>query len=316
MSERKRTGGGQFNPAEPAVYFVAFSGLAEIVDVHPWTLIALNDIANPSGKPNTKELDERIANGSHLLLDSGIFWLTQRHMKTHAGMTMDEALGLPPAKVDGFDWLRASYVDLVKRYEPALWGYIELDQGGAEWKRRTRLELEAEGVRPIPVYHPLVDGWDYFDELFETYDRVCFGNIVQANQATRRELLATLWERRRRYPDVWVHVLGLTPNEVVTAYPTSSCDSSTWVYAVRYSASSAPGAHAMGDSFGRFSHGYTYDTRVEADHPGGRDRGVRFLASEAAFMQAGIRAQEADLRALFGEDALLPPPNPQEGVRT
>lgn len=314
---KKKTGGGKFDPLEPSTYFIAFSSLTEITHIHPWTLIALNDIASPNGKWNTKELHERLERpDSRLFLDSGVFWLTNEHVRKHPGMRMDDALALPPESIDGFDWLRENYVAMVKEYEDRLWGYVELDQGGAARKRETREGLEAEGVRPIPVYHPLNDGWDYFDELFETYDRVCFGNIVQANQRTRRELLATLWERRRRYPDVWVHVLGLTPNEVTTVYPASSCDSSSFMYAIRYSASSAPGAHAMGDSFGKFSHSYTYDRRVSPDAPGGRDRGAQFLATEAAFMQIGTRAQERDLKALFGEDALLPAPDPKEGVRT
>ena len=62
-------------------------------------------------------------------------------------------------------------------------------------------QAESLGLKPIPVYHPLLDGWDYFDELAAQYDRICFGNIVQAPAATRIRLLHTLWERHRRYPD-------------------------------------------------------------------------------------------------------------------
>jgi GTP cyclohydrolase I len=260
------------------------------------------------------ELNVRLDAGNLMLFDSGIFWLTQNHMRNHPGVTMDEALALAPDEIDGFHDLWDVYVDTVREHEDRLWGYIELDQGGSVNKRKTRAKLEKLGLRPIPVYHPLNDGWDYFDELCSEYDRVCFGNIVQANSRTRKHLLATLWERKRRYPNVWVHVLGLTPNEVTTVYPVNSCDSSSWSYAIRYGAHNSPGAHAMGDAFGKFPTSFSYNTAWERDHPGGERRGVELLACEAFFMQAGIRAQQRDLRDVF-DTTPWPKINRREGVR-
>lgn len=86
----------------------------------------------------------------------------------------------------------------------------------------------------MPVYHPLVDGWDYFDEIASTHDRMCFGNVVQARPPVRIRLLHTLWERRRQYPHLLVHVLGLTVNEWCLPFPPDSCDSSTWLNALRF----------------------------------------------------------------------------------
>jgi hypothetical protein len=313
MSKRRKTGGGRFDPSEPAIYFSAGSDIGEIGAVHRWNLAAVNDLTGENAR--TRDLDELLDDGNVVLLGSGIFWLTQRHMRHHPRMTMDEALALPPEDVEGFDWLWDAYLGLVEEFEDRLWGYIELDQGGAERKRETRAKLEELGLRPIPVYHPLVDGWDYFDELAEHYDRICLGNVVQANARTRKHLLATAWERRRRYPELWIHVLGLTVNEFVTVYPMSSYDSSSWVYAVRYGAQSAPGAHAMGDSFGTFTTTFSYDTGLGKLDPGGQRDGVAFLASEATFMQSAMRRQASDLAELFGDDALLPPPDEREGVR-
>lgn len=307
----KRTGGGRFQAGEEQVYFLAGTHLETIGEVHKWNLLAANDI----NESKMRDLESRLANGNLIFFDSGVFWLTQQHMKKH-GVTMDVALGMAPDEIDGFDALWDVYVKTVQRFEDRLWGYIELDQGGAENKRKTRARLEAIGLRPIPVYHPLNDGWDYFDELCEQYDRICFGNIVQARPQTRRHLLATLWERRRRYPHVWVHVLGLTPNEVTTVYPPSSCDSSSWVFAVRFGAQNSPGAHAMGDSFGKFTTSFSYDPAVGSLEESGSKKGVYFLASEAFFMQALIRRQQADMEAVFGADASLPPIDPAEGLRS
>lgn len=308
---KKKTGGGRFNPLEEQVYFLAGTHLRDIGEVHRYNLLATNDMNN------AKEIDleGRLDEGNTIFFDSGVFWLTQRHMKKHPGMTMDEALSLPPDQVDGFDWLWDLYIETVRKYEDRLWGYIELDQGGAENKRKTRAKLEALGLRPIPVYHPLNDGWDYFDELCEQYDRICFGNIVQANPKVRKHLMATLWERRRKYPDVWVHVLGLTPNELTTVYPPSSSDSSSWVFAVMFGAQNSPGAHAMGDSFGKFTTTFSYDPSTHRDSITGSRQGVYFLASEAYFMQALIRSHQRDLKRVFGEDALLPPRDEREGIR-
>lgn len=307
---KKLTGGGRFDAKEGQVYFLAGTHLETIGEVHPYNLLATNDINDSK----MKALESRLDNGNIVFFDSGVFWLTQQHMKKHPGMTMDQALALRPDEVDGFDWLWDLYIKTVQKYEDRLWGYIELDQGGAENKRKTRAKLEALGLRPIPVYHPLNDGWDYFDELCSEYDRICFGNIVQARPQTRRHLLATLWERRRKFPDVWVHVLGLTPNEVTTAYPPSSCDSSSWVFAVRFGAQNSPGSHAMGDSFGKFTTAFSYDPALEVLDDGGQKRGIYFLASEAFFMQALIRRQQEDVERVFGEDALLPAPA-DEGIR-
>jgi len=320
--KRKQTGGGRYDPGEDIIYFLAGHNIAEIAETHRWNLVAVDQFASGPGRDfhttegrDLNELEVRLAAGNLVLLDSGIFGLAQRHRKLHPEMELHDVLALPPEAIDGFDWLWDTYVKMATHYEADLWGYVELDQGGPVNKRRMRRELERIGLSPIPVYHPINDGWEYFDELAGEYDRICVGNVVHANLNQRRHIAATLWERRRRYPDLWLHLLGFTINELVVVYPTSSCDSSSWVYAIRYGAHNSPGAHAMSDSFGRFPTGFSYDQELDRLAPGGQRRGVHFLASEAYFMQATTRRQLADVAAVFGPDALLPPPDPREGVR-
>ncbi|MFE7525868.1 hypothetical protein ACFU7Y_09095 [Kitasatospora sp. NPDC057542] len=223
----KRTGGGAFDPADRHLYFAA--GDSEHYPHH--VLLATNDLLTAG---HERRLVALLDAGHRVLLDSGIFWLTNQYKRAHPGISMDEALRLAPEDIDGFDDLYARYVELVQRHGDRLWGYIELDQGGRDNKIRTRARLEGEGLAPIPVYHPLVDGWDYFDELAQQYDRICFGNVVQAPAPVRLRLLHTLWERHRQYPDLWVHVLGLTVNEWCLAVPPDSCDSSTWLGPLRW----------------------------------------------------------------------------------
>lgn len=236
---------GVWFPEERGTYFLAcapdFAAVLvrqarEAGDAHPfplYVLLAVNDL-NPGSAHDMAVLEGVLESGARVLLDSGVFWLTNRHKRAH-DMTMDAALALHPTKVDGFDWLWERYITLVERYGDKLWGVIELDQGGAPRKRETRKRLHDEyGIRPIPVYHPLNDGWDYFDELAESTDRMCFGNIVQAKVPTRVRLVATAWERKQQYPHLWIHLLGYSLSPHLFAYPIESCDSSSWLSLLRW----------------------------------------------------------------------------------
>ena len=204
--------------------------MTQVRDHHDHLLVAVNELPNDE---SVKQAEALIANGNKLFIDSGVYSLTTSHAKAH-GMTMDQVLSMPPEEVDGFDKLFGRYLAICKQLGDKAWGYIEVDIGGKEHKRRMRARIEAMGLKPIPVYHPLVDGWDYFDELAQNYDRICFGNIVAANSGTRKRLMATCYERMRKYPKLWVHLLGMTPNQWACAYPVSSCDSSSWLSLVRW----------------------------------------------------------------------------------
>lgn len=230
-----------------------------------YVLLAVNDL-NPESAKDVELLERLIASGARVLLDSGVFWLTNRHKRAH-GISMDEALRLHPDEVDGFDWLWDRYTKLGARFGDSLWGMIELDQGGARRKRETRGRLHDLGLKPIPVYHPLVDGWDYFDELAETHDRLCFGNVVQAPTPTRSRLLATAWERTRAYPHLWVHLLGYSLSEYLHAYPVESCDSSSWLTILRWSAAARD--QAMNKAFGTPPVEMRYRYDAERDAPDG-----------------------------------------------
>lgn len=223
---------GRWSDRERNLFFLAAdSATASIAaTVHKHILVPLNAVTNPEDEKRVLEL----AKESNVFVDSGVFELANSHAVEH-NMTMDRALSLAPDEIDGFAGLYKRYTQVMKRIGPKVWGYIEIDQGGRENKIKTRAKLEALGLRPIPVYHPFNDGWDYFDELASNYDRICFGNVVQADSDTRKRLLATAWERKRKYPKLWIHLLGLTPNQRLNAYPLDSCDSSQWMANIRWS---------------------------------------------------------------------------------
>lgn len=227
-----KTGGGSFDPNDRRRYFLAVGpdDVRHINGYHTHVLLAVNDLNNDTRVERVKEVAR---SGTKVLLDSGIFNLAMTHARAH-GVTHDAALNLAPSEVDGFGNLIERYLSLVTELADHLWGYIELDQGGRANKIKTRAELEGVGLRPIPVYHPFGDGWDYFDELASNYDRICLGNIVMASPAVRLRLLATVMERKKKYPHLWIHGLGLSTSQFHNAYPIDSCDSSSWLESVRW----------------------------------------------------------------------------------
>lgn len=227
----KRTTGSTFDPDDHYIYFLATDAECLSRTQHPQVLVAVNELDTPK----QIEVFKRLLDERKVLLDSGIFNLAMEHVRAH-GVTHDEALSMAPEEIDGFDRLWDMYGEIVTRYADRLWGVIELDQGGVANKPRTRERIEREfGIVPMPVYHPLLDGWDYYDTLAQGYDRMCVGNLVKASQSVRLRLQWTIAERGRQYPYVWHHLLGVTPNQNLIGMDyRGSSDSSSWITNLRW----------------------------------------------------------------------------------
>jgi len=170
------------------------------------------------GDPSLK----RVAENNNLFLDSGVFSLAMRTAKTK-GLSHDEALQLHPSAIEGYDKNMEKYRGMLDELKNILWGYVEVDYGGREMKKAVRAELEQDGYQPIPVFHAAIDGWDYFRELDEQYDRICLGSMVKASSAQRLEYLARVARERKHCK--WIHSLGVTPTGHWVSCPTESCDS-------------------------------------------------------------------------------------------
>ena len=227
----KATSGGTFDRDEHLIYFLA-GNLDKISDVpQPQVLIAVNELES---KTALDELD-RLLDERKVFLDSGIFNLAMEHARRH-DVTHDIGLSMPPEEIDGFDRLWDRYADIATRFADRLWGVVELDQGGVEHKPRTRARIENElGITPMPVYHPFLDGWDYYDDLASGYDRICFGNLVKASPSERQRLIWTASERAKAYPYLWTHLLGVTPNQnLIASNFRGSADSSSWLTSLRW----------------------------------------------------------------------------------
>ena len=228
---RIQTGGAHFNPAEVGLFFSAVVDnlLGIAAGIHDNLLIPVVYV----DQATIEQIKIWSGRGRRFLVDSGVFTLAAQYAREH-GVSLPEALGTPPAEMPGFEDHFTRYVEVARQLEEHSWGYIEIDLGGREHKLKTRARLEALGLRPMPVYHPLNDGWEYFDLLAQRYDRVCIGNIVDASPSVRWRLLSTIVERRRSYPDLWIHLLGMTHHFMNYAWPCESLDSSTFFSALRW----------------------------------------------------------------------------------
>jgi len=288
----KTTAGEQFDINKKYLHFVAGPAgcLETLLTVHGHGLIAINELR----ESNLHLMSRYLNAGAVVLIDSGIFALVADHHRKHR-VSMNEALSLAPHEIDGFDDLYKMYVAICKEFGDKCWGYIELDQGGRENKIRTRARLEKLGLRPIPVYHPQHDGWDYFDHLAKNYDRICIGEMVQSDRFTKLRLIATVAERKKKYPGLWIHLLGFTPNAWLNAYDIESCDSSTWSATTRWAGYIAK---AAGQSLGHLNRDFQYMLGADVDADNGHRKGWRHGAYAVHFQECNWRAARREVEKL------------------
>lgn len=195
-----------------------------------YQLIPLNEVKSDL---DVERLLGVLDSGKKVLLDSGVFALAQDFARDN-GVDFQDALTVHPSKIPGYALLESQYRKVFEKVRSKIWGVIEIDFGGMEVKRETRKKMEGEGFRPIPVFHPLSDRKEYFFELAEGYDRLCIGNLAMLSAPARKRVIAWVWEESRRFPHLWVHLLGVTPSHICGAYPMHSMDSSAWLSSVRW----------------------------------------------------------------------------------
>jgi len=291
-----KTDGPTFDPGDRFIYFISSTAdsLLAVEEVYDYFLIALNEIESDR---EMAMFDTLIDRRKTIFLDSGIFNLGMEHGRKH-NLTFYEVLSLVPEQIEGFDRLKRRYIEMVQIYRDHLWGYVELDFGGQDNKRRIRSELEAAGLRPIPVYHPLNDDPGYFDELASSYDRICIANVVQSSIEIRKRLLATVWERKCKYPDLWIHVLGYTADQYLNSYPFESADSSTFINATRWGAPQLR-MKIDGRSMSTLPHPEFSYLQGEVEGEIGRQKANRLAGYNARFITANWRRHIDDARRVL-----------------
>lgn len=278
---------GHWQRADSPIFFLASSPhiLFNAASVHKHMLVAVNELMNSDSQQQSfhKLLDADV----NILMDSGVYGLASAYA-TLNNINPNVVRQMPAEEIPGFEPLLASYKNLVSRYADRLWGYIEMDWGTAEQKATRRATLEAIGLAPIPVYHPIWDPMDYFDELAQNYDRICIGNTASSDNVTRLRLIATAVQRRQKYPHLWMHMLGVTPSEWCAAYAFDSCDSSAWLSGVRWQNPNV--ARAMLKGFSKMQRGLVYQLGNHDDASAGGGAAVRAYGYDAHMNAMNWRA--------------------------
>ncbi len=207
---------GNFEPAKAESYFDNFLFALETID-----------------KPTLEYIEKLLQMGKNILIDSGVYAVVSAYSKKK-GVPINRAFTMTPDKIDGFNDLYESYLRIITALKDRVWGYIEIDLGKTEDKIQTREKLERAGLKPMPVYHPLTDPPEYFDYLCEHYDRICVGQLAQTASDIRLKMICHIEMRRKKYPHLWIHYLGITISQYCYQFKIDSCDSSAWSQCVRW----------------------------------------------------------------------------------
>lgn len=290
----KVTSGGKWDPTSGNLAFLAGGGFSDGVVARPeidCVLIAVNEIGQ-----GQKAMDAfaRMCEGRRIMLDSGVFSLASEFAREHE-VGMGEAFAAAPEDMPGWDALYDRWCSIATRFEDQLWGVVELDQGGKDAVARTRAQVERDtGIVAMPVYHPFSDGWDYYDQLAGTHDRICVGGLAgRIPSAVRMRLCWTVADRARAHPHLWTHLLGVTPSPMVLSYGLrGSTDSSAWLGPVRWSQSWR--AAAMTQRVSDMPLGMVYRRDLPGDTERGAPKARAQCAAAAHFQGATVTSVAHD----------------------
>lgn len=236
------TGGGKADRPGKIIFNATFTYLTD--DVLPNSyLYSYYEIDSPK---DFEYLDISIKRGDKILIDSGTHGIYMAMIRKGLWNLYSPDRSFDIDHPDFMEYFQ-NYCDFIRKYERFFWGYVELDVGNEKQKTVLRDRMEAQGVYPIPVFHPLTDSSEYLDLLCTNYDRVCFGNIAMEGELAREIILQLVSVAKEKYPHLWIHALGIAPHPLLAAFPyVDSIDSSTSSSLIR---------------FGRFGEGCCFDTR-------------------------------------------------------
>lgn len=183
-------------------------------------------------------------NKVNIFLDSGAptlyNTLARKKKATYMGSHLKDR------KFDDFSWLesgeyllyRDAYIEFIKKYEKDI-VYANLDiinNAEATWENQQY--LEAEGLRPIPVFHFGCDLKWLRMYLDKGYEYIAMGGMVPNPPNILIPGLDSIWNEyltdSNGMPLVKVHGFAVTSVRMLVRYPWYSCDSTSWVKFGKY----------------------------------------------------------------------------------
>lgn len=109
--------------------------------------------------------------------------------------------------------------------------------GDPQLTYENQLEMERQGVRPLPCFHAGEDE-RYLEWYVQNYDYITLGGMVGASPKQLMIWLDRMWDRYlvdgSGNPRIKVHGFGITSIQIMERYPWWSCDSSSWIQSAAF----------------------------------------------------------------------------------
>jgi hypothetical protein len=172
-------------------------------------------------------------------LDSGAPSLYNKFFKTSSKKGMGSSLA--DRQYDNFNFIKSNfykeffqnYIDFIKEHNDCLPIYANFDViNNAEETLKNQLEMERQGLHPIPVFHFGTDLKYLQNYLDKGYSYIALGGMVPNAPSVLQDALDNIWKSffldANNYPKVKVHGFAMTSFQLMFRYPWYSVDSSSW----------------------------------------------------------------------------------------
>lgn len=126
----------------------------------------------------------------------------------------------------------AQYIDWLFKVKDSVEVYANLDViGDPKKSMRNQTIMEAEGLKPLPVFH-ITSDWRYLEELVERYDYLAVGGMVPFMRQSRfldkrLDVVFKIAGSRK------LHGFGVGSARLIWKYPWFSVDATTYSFANR-----------------------------------------------------------------------------------
>lgn len=270
--------------------------------------------------------------GVHVFMDCGAPSLYNKlSRKTEGGGSTVMGAHIRNRRKDNFDYVkteeylayRQDFVDFIKLNGHVIDTYPNLDViNNAELTYENQKWLEAQGLKPCPVWHLGSDKKWLERYLSEGYGYICVGGMVPNSKSVLRPALDRLWSDyltdKEGMPIVKIHGFAMTSFDLMYRYPWYSVDSKSWIDIAKFGGVLLPPLKPGGGrdylypskvmltprSVGSHASDHHYWTTTE-----GRRRGVlRYLEEvQVPFGKSELKAVELEYELLENEQWAVDP---------
>lgn len=177
----------------------------------------------------SRKVNEMRAAGVKIFLDSGAF----------SAHTLGQVIS-----IDEYCRYIHENKDLIRVEDGILMASVLDDIGDEAKTYANQLEMERQGVNPLPTFHSGEDE-RYLEWYVANYEYMSLGGMVGISGKQLQVWLDRVWERYlldgAGRPKMRVHGFGITSIPLMERYPWYSCDSSSWIQTTSFGGITIPG---------------------------------------------------------------------------